>query len=117
MEACPVHAVANIVIILATVCRDFLQVNQSLDIRDHDSPVKIMVAEKRLEIVQTFRRGEDVNMMTNSDLGPEIILRLYLGNDFRVSFIFELNSENLYNVSVRTTTFGVASSLLTIKTT
>ena len=96
MEACPVHAVTNIIIALFTISRNVLQINQRLDIRYHDSPVNIVITEKRLETVPCVRRGEDVNMVTNSDLCPKIILRLNLGNDFGISFIFELNSDNLY---------------------
>ena len=56
----------------------------------------MVVTEKSMEAEQTLRRGEDVNMMTNSYLGPEVIFFLYLGNDFCISFIFNLNSENLH---------------------
>ena len=56
----------------------------------------MVIAEKRMEAEKTLRRGEDVNMMTNSDLGPEVIFFLYLGNNFGIRFIFNLNSENLH---------------------
>ena len=96
MVAGPVHAVTNFIIALPAIRVDFLQINQRLDIGDHNSPVKMVVTEKSMEAEQTLRRGEDVNMMTNSYLGPEVIFFLYLGNDFCISFIFNLNSENLH---------------------
>ena len=96
MVAGPVHAVTNIIIAFVAMRVNFLQINQRLDIRDHDSPLKMVITEKRMEAEKTLRRGEDVNMMTNSDLGPEVIFFLYLGNNFSIRFIFNLNSENLH---------------------
>ena len=96
MVAGPVHAVTNIIIALLSIRVDFLQINQRLDIRDHNSPFKMVITEKSMEAEQILRRGVDVNMMTNSYLGPEVIFFLYLGNNFGISFIFNLNSENLH---------------------
>ena len=96
MVAGPVHAVTNFIIALPAIRVDFLQINQRLDIRDHNSPVTMVITEKRPEAEQSLRRGVDVNMMANSYLSPEVILSLYLRNNFGISFIFNLNSENLH---------------------
>ena len=96
MVAGPVHAVTNVIIALPAIRVDFLQINQRLDIRDHNSPVKMVITEKRPEAEQSLRRGVDVNMMANSYLSPEVILSLYLRNNFGISFIFNLNSQNLH---------------------